>query len=75
MQIRAYPLATPILYDASSDITLGGVAGTITLLIPAADTATFTWWVGVYDLKLTSSSGVVTRLLEGSVAVSPEVTV
>jgi len=74
MQIRAFPLATTILYDASPDIVLGGIAGTIALSIPAVDTATFTWWVGVYDLKLTSSSGVVTRLLEGSVAVSPEVT-
>lgn len=74
LQIRAYPLAATILYDASANITLGGTAGTITLVIPAANTETFTWWQGVYDLLLTSAAGVVTRLLMGSVSVSPAVT-
>jgi hypothetical protein len=74
LQIRAFPLSTTILFDASTDIVLGGTAGTITLTIPAASTATFTWWLGVYDLILTSASGVVTRLLQGSVTVIPGVT-
>lgn len=74
LQIRAYPLATAILYDASANLTLGGTAGTITLVIPAANTETFTWWQGVYDLLLTDSSGNATRLLAGAVTVSPAVT-
>lgn len=74
MQIRAYPLASTVLYDASSDITLGGSAGTITLVIPAATTEGFTWWSGVYDLLLTDPSGNVTRLLSGDVTVTPGVT-
>ena len=74
LQIRAYPLATAILYDASANLTLGGIAGTITLVIPAANTETFTWWQGVYDLLLTDSSGNATRLLAGAVTVSPAVT-
>jgi len=74
MQIRAYPLATPVLYDASSNLVLGGTAGTITLTIPAANTESFTWWNGVYDLILTSSSAVITRLLQGTVSVSAGVT-
>jgi hypothetical protein len=74
MQIRPYPLSNTVLYDASADITLGGVAGTITLVIPATATAVFTWWTGVYDLLLTDPSGVVTRLLSGSVSVCPGVT-
>lgn len=74
MQIRAFPLATAVLFDASSDITLGGVAGTIALVIPAATTAGFTWFSGVYDLLLTDPSGNVTRLLSGNVTVSPGVT-
>lgn len=74
LQIRAFPLSTTILYDASSNIVLGGTAGTITLDIPATATTTFTWWQGVYDLILTDSSGNVTRLLQGSVIVSPGVT-
>lgn len=73
MQIRPFPNG-PVLYDASGDITLGGVAGTISLNIPAADTATMTWWMGQYDLLLTSSQGISTRLLMGSVTVIPGVT-
>jgi hypothetical protein len=74
LQIRAFPLDIIILYDASTKIVLGGVAGTITLTIPATDTGGFTWWQGVYDLILTDSSGVVTRLLQGYVTVIPGVT-
>lgn len=74
MQIRAYALSTAILYDATSNLVLGGVNGTITLTIPASTTQGFTWWFGVYDLLLTSASGVVTRLLEGTVTVCPGVT-
>src|ERR1700744_2197935 len=66
MQIRPFPNG-PVLYDASADITLGGVSGPISLVIPATDIATMTWWMGQYDLLLTSSQGVVTRLLMGSV--------
>lgn len=75
MQIRAYPLAATVLYDASNNIVLGGTAGTVTLTIPAAATAGFTWWAGVYDLLLTDPNGIVTRLLNGSVSVCPGVTV
>jgi hypothetical protein len=74
LQIKAFPLATTPLFDAGGDIVLGGTAGTISLTIAASDTANFTWWQGVYDLILTSSSGVVTRLLQGSVTVIPGVT-
>jgi hypothetical protein len=74
LQIRPFALSTTILYDASSNITLGGTAGTITLDIPATATALFTWWNGVYDLLLTSSAGIATRLLMGSVTVTPGVT-
>jgi hypothetical protein len=74
LQIRAYPGAPTIEYDATSNLTLGGVLGTIALLIPATSTALFSWWSGVYDLLLTSPAGIVTRLLQGKVAVSPSVT-
>ena len=74
MQIRPFVLSTTILYDASADLTLGGVNGTIELEISATDTATFTWFTGVYDLILTNSQGVATRLLMGSVTVTPGVT-
>jgi hypothetical protein len=77
MQIRQNVQSTTILYEASTTngaIVLGGTAGTITLTIPAASSSGFTWNKGVYDMNLTSSGGVVTRLLQGAVVVSPEVT-
>lgn len=74
LQIRPFPLSTEVLYDASTDLTLGGVDGTITLVIPAADTEDFTWWAGVYSLLLMDSSGNVTQLLSGTVTVCPSVT-
>jgi hypothetical protein len=73
MQFRTY-YGGSLLYDASSNITLGGVLGTITLIIPATTTETFTWYQGVYDLLMTSSQGIVTRLLAGNVSVSQGVT-
>jgi hypothetical protein len=73
MQFKPYALSSDVLYDASSDLVLGGVAGTITLTIPASATEGFTWWNGVYDLQLISSSGVNTPLLAGSVTVTPSV--
>jgi hypothetical protein len=76
LQMRAYNLTTaPLYYDASSNITLGGVLGTIALIIPAANTETFTWWSGFYDLLLTDSSGNVTPLLNGTVTITPAVSV
>lgn len=75
LQIRAYPLASTVLYDASGDLVINGSAGQITLTIPASATETFTWWNGVYDLKLTSQDGSYSmRLTEGTVTVSPGVT-
>lgn len=74
LQIRAFPLAPTVLYDATSDIILGGIEGTITLTIPASASENFTWWQGVYDLLLTSAGGQVTRLLQGAVSVAPVVT-
>jgi hypothetical protein len=73
MQFRNYYGGT-LLYDASGDLVLGGIYGTITLSIPASATASFGWYQGVYDLLLTSSQGVATRLLAGNVCVSPQVT-
>ena len=55
-------------------ISLGGADGTITLFIAADDTSTLLMKTGVYDLELMSPGGVVTRLLEGGVTVSHEVT-
>lgn len=74
MQIRPFALSDEVLYDASSNITLGGVFGTIQLLIPSYVTKEFTWWRGVYDMILQSPTGFATRFLMGQVNVSPSVT-
>jgi hypothetical protein len=77
MQIRSNIQSATVLYTASTangDIVLGGIDGTVVLTIAATDTAAFDWTRGVYDMNLTSSGGVVTRLVQGSVVVSPEVT-
>lgn len=74
LQIKPYANpSAPVLYDASSNIVLGGVAGTITLTLPASVTGAFTFPSGVYDLILTSSSGVATALLAGNVTITPSV--
>lgn len=54
-------------------VALGGTDGTVTLTIAATDTADLTMG-GVYDLELVSGAGVVTRLLQGNVTLSKEVT-
>lgn len=68
----AVPLVT--LTTENGGITLGGVAGTIELLISATATAAFTWTAGVYDLEVVFASGDVRRLVFGPITVSPEVT-
>ena len=57
-----------------SGITLGGTAGTVGLLVPASITATVGAAQYVYDMELVSGSGEVTRFIEGTLTVTPEVT-
>ena len=77
MQIRptaASATTTLSLTTENSRIALGGAAGTITLSISATDTAAITAGRYVYDLELVSAGGIVTRLLQGVVTVSANVT-
>jgi hypothetical protein len=61
------------LTTENGGLTLGGTAGTITVYISATDTAALDFTNAVYDIEIISA-GVVTRVLEGSVAFSQEVT-
>ena len=77
MQLRteigaSVPLVT--LTTENGGIVLGGVAGTIELIITAASTAGFTWTTAVYDLEVVMANGDVRRLVYGPVTVSLEVT-
>jgi len=76
LQIRTSPLAkTSVLSLATgSGITLGGAAGTIAIHATAAQTGAITNGKYAYDLELTSAGGVVTRLINGTVEVSAQVT-
>ncbi len=76
-QIRptsASATTTLSLTTENSRIALGGTAGTITLVISATDTAAIAAGRYVYDLELVSAGGIVTRLLQGIVTVSANVT-
>jgi hypothetical protein len=85
MQIRSKPESKAIILELSTTtgggngrITLGTsgdfTTGAINLFISASDTASLSVCQNaVYDLELTSGS-IVTRILQGNVIISPEVT-
>lgn len=65
----------PIILDLTTEnggITLGGTAGTIAITASATATAAINLSELVYDLELTLS-GVVQRLLQGKIIISPQV--
>jgi hypothetical protein len=53
---------------------MGGTEGTVLLTINDADTTAFDFVRGVYDIEVIDSDGIVTRLVEGNVELSKEVT-
>lgn len=55
-------------------ITLGGAAGTISLDQSATQTAILPAGNYIYDLELISGASAVTRLVQGELNISPEVT-
>jgi tRNA threonylcarbamoyladenosine modification (KEOPS) complex Pcc1 subunit len=77
MMARTSHISGTVVLDMTTSngkITLGGTAGTITLSLSAADTAAITASSLSYDLELVSVGGVVTRLVEGQIVLTPEVT-
>lgn len=68
--------ATPQITLGSSEIVLGGVTGSIDITLGATSTVNLAFEEGVYDLEIFDPGDPddVTRLLEGSVKVKPEVT-
>lgn len=76
MQVRASVRATTTMLELTTEnggITLGNDGGVLLFLSDEA-TAALTRRSGVYDLELEAGDGTVTRLLQGSVEISPEVT-
>jgi len=75
MQVRQSYTSTDTVLDLTdgSGITLGGTAGTIDVQVGATATAGVAALQYVYDLEVEESS-VVTRVVQGSLTVTPEVT-
>jgi hypothetical protein len=77
MQLRktvSSATASLTLSSPSSGIVITGATGLINITITATQTTALLPDLYVYDLEITSSAGVVTRLIEGSAIVSAEVT-
>jgi len=76
MQVRtSYDASSTVLsLTSGSGITLGGTAGTITVAASAATTAGVPTGQYVYDLEMVSGGSAVTRLIQGTFLVDPEVT-
>jgi hypothetical protein len=76
LNIKGKKSDTSALYstDQAGHIALGGTAGTITINVPAATTGALDFNWGVWDIELTDGSSNVTRLLEGKVKLSKQVT-
>jgi len=77
MQLRSSVTASTAALSLTTEngrISITANTGTVTLSISATDTAALTAGRYVYDLELVSSGGQVTRLMEGVVTVSAEVT-
>ena len=82
MNLSGYSVASQIrsTHDSSSVVgtiscTVSSAAnGQITLSMTNSTTSAIEEGIYVYDIEITSAAGSVTRILQGSVTVSPEVT-
>lgn len=70
----ALTLGTSPTVNIYASIVLGGSAGTVVISLSDEVTADLAPATYVYDLELTSSTGDVTRLIQGAFIVDPEVT-
>lgn len=77
MQVRQSYSSGEILLNATTEngrLQVSGAEGKVTLSLTADVTAAITWRRGRYDLELVAPDGAVTRLLEGQITVSKEIT-
>jgi len=74
MQMRSTHDSSTIALTFTTTVASPATEGKINLIATATDTAAIEEGIYVYDLEIESSAGSVTRLLEGQVTVSPEVT-
>lgn len=77
MQVRQSVKSTAVVLELTTTngrVVLYPASGKIVLSLTATETAALPAKSCVYDLELVSAGGVVTRLVEGSFTVRPEVT-
>ena len=77
MQIRnSYDSPSPLidLTSGAGDITLDATGKIVITIASSVTTALTAPDTGVYDLEIVTSGGVVTRLVQGNVSITPEVT-
>lgn len=77
LQVRKSVSATDVLFEmstANNRISIVAADGKVILAFKHADTSALTWKQGKYDLELTSGDGTRTRLLQGTITISPEIT-
>jgi zona occludens toxin (predicted ATPase) len=77
MQVRRSVASDDVLLElsnANGTLTITPLTGTVTMVFSAATTAAIDWKRGKYDLELTAADGTVTRLIEGEITVSLEIT-
>jgi len=73
----------PITYDSTTStsargIVLGGVEGTISIVIPAEDNLVGTWYggtTGTYDIFLIDPTGIRSKFIKGFFTIKPSTTV
>ena len=76
MQVREYTAATTTLLELTTEngrLTITEAQGIIAASVPAAITAALTFTRAVYDLEIVAGA-VVTRVIQGVVDLSKEVT-
>lgn len=77
MQFRNKVTDTTVLFEATTEnalLVVNGAEGTVTVIIPGDTSSAWDFKKGVYDLEIESPSGYSYRIMEGGVAVRPEVT-
>ena len=76
LQVRSLPSdpTTVLSLSTGSGITITGATGTVEVHATATQTRAIDEGTYYYDLEITAPTGVVTRLVQGQVVVSAEVT-
>lgn len=77
MQIRKTQDSDTVLASyttADGNLVINAPQGVVQIRVPSSETEAYTWEAGVYDLEIVDGSNDATRVMQGWVKVSPQVT-